>query len=74
MGLMLKDLQLFIDQAQAHGVIGRLAPATLAAWQEAVDRTGFDADYSRLIQHLEADAGVQVRSRKPASHSSGGTT
>jgi 3-hydroxyisobutyrate dehydrogenase-like beta-hydroxyacid dehydrogenase len=74
LGLMLKDLKLFIEQAEAHGVIGRLAPATLAAWQEAVDRTGFDADYSRLIQHLEADAGVQVRSKKPAPHSSGGTT
>lgn len=63
MGLMLKDLALFVEQASEQGVPGRLAPAALAAWQEAVDRTGFEADYSRVIQHLEADAGVQVRSR-----------
>jgi 3-hydroxyisobutyrate dehydrogenase-like beta-hydroxyacid dehydrogenase len=62
LGLMLKDLRLFIDQAQALGVSGRLAPATLAAWQEAVDRVGPEADYSRLIQPMEADAGVEVRS------------
>jgi 3-hydroxyisobutyrate dehydrogenase-like beta-hydroxyacid dehydrogenase len=64
MGLMLKDLQLFIDEARDRGVPGVMAPAALLAWQEAVRRTGFDADYSMLIRHLEADAGVEVRSRR----------
>jgi 3-hydroxyisobutyrate dehydrogenase-like beta-hydroxyacid dehydrogenase len=40
LGLMLKDLSLFIEQAQAHGVQTLMAPAALQAWQEAVDRTG----------------------------------
>ena len=64
MGLMLKDLALFIEASEQHGVAGRMAPATLAAWQEAVDRTGGDADYSMLIRHLEIDAGAEVRARR----------
>jgi 3-hydroxyisobutyrate dehydrogenase-like beta-hydroxyacid dehydrogenase len=62
MGLMLKDLSLYLQEATAVGVPQSVVPAALAAWQTAVDRSGFDADYSRVICHLEADAGVQVRS------------
>ncbi len=62
MGLMLKDLSLYLEEATRAGVPQSVAPAALAAWQAAVDRSGFDADYSRLICHLEADAGAQVRS------------
>ena len=68
LSLMLKDLGLFIEQSRDHGVPSTMAPATLAAWQEAVRRTGADADYSMLIRHLEIDAGVEVRSRpRPTS-------
>jgi 3-hydroxyisobutyrate dehydrogenase-like beta-hydroxyacid dehydrogenase len=66
LGLMLKDLGLFIDEARAHGVRSLLAPATLQAWQEAADRTGGQADYSMVIRHMEIDAGVQVRARATA--------
>lgn len=66
MGLMLKDLSLFIEQAQALGVKTRMAPAALQAWAEAVERTGAHADYSEVIRHMEADAGAQVRSRATA--------
>jgi 3-hydroxyisobutyrate dehydrogenase-like beta-hydroxyacid dehydrogenase len=61
MGLMLKDLGLFIEQARAGGIATALARATLLAWEEAVRRNGFDADLSRVIRHLEIDAGVEVR-------------
>lgn len=63
MGLMLKDLRLFIEEAQAHGVHNVMAPATLQAWEEAVRRSGAQADYSKVIRHMEIDAGVEVRSR-----------
>jgi 3-hydroxyisobutyrate dehydrogenase-like beta-hydroxyacid dehydrogenase len=63
MGLMLKDLSLFIEEAHALGVKSLLAPATLQAWEEAVQRTGGQADYSMVIRHMEIDAGVQVRAR-----------
>jgi 3-hydroxyisobutyrate dehydrogenase-like beta-hydroxyacid dehydrogenase len=63
MGLMLKDLGLFIDEARAHGVHNLMAPATLKAWEEAVRRSGGDEDYSKVIRHMEIDAGAEVRSR-----------
>lgn len=66
MGLMLKDLSLFIEQAQALGVKTLMAPAALQAWTEAVERTGAQADYTEVIRHMEADAGAQVRSRASA--------
>ena len=59
---MLKDLSLYLQEATAAGVPQSVVPAALAAWQTAVDRSGFDADYTRVICHLEADAGAQVRS------------
>jgi 3-hydroxyisobutyrate dehydrogenase-like beta-hydroxyacid dehydrogenase len=62
MGLMLKDLTLYLQQATCAGVPQSVVPAALAAWQKAVDHDGMDADYSRVICHLEAHAGVQVRS------------
>lgn len=64
MGLMLKDLSLYLEQAAAAGVAQTVVPAALRAWQEAVDRSGFDADYSRVIRHLETDAGAEVRSKR----------
>ncbi|VWX61290.1 conserved hypothetical protein [Burkholderiales bacterium 8X] len=63
MGLMLKDLSLFIDLATSAGVHNRLAPATLAAWQQAVAYSGPEADYSEVIRYMEADAGAEVRAR-----------
>jgi 3-hydroxyisobutyrate dehydrogenase-like beta-hydroxyacid dehydrogenase len=61
MGLMLKDLALYLEEARAQGVESALAPAVLGAWQEAVRRNGAEADYSMVIRHFEIDAGVQVR-------------
>lgn len=63
MGLMLKDLSLYLEQAAACGVPNALAAATLKVWEEAVRRTGFDADLSCVVRHLEIDAGVEVRHR-----------
>ena len=67
MGLMLKDLSLYLDEADAAGVAQSVVPAALQAWQRAVAHSGFEADYSRVICHLEADAGVAVRSRAAPS-------
>ncbi|MBS0428015.1 MAG: NAD(P)-dependent oxidoreductase [Proteobacteria bacterium] len=62
LGLMLKDLALFIDEARARGLTAAMAQAALAGWSQAVERIGPDADYSELIRPYEDDAGVQVRS------------
>jgi len=61
LGLMIKDLDLFSETAASLGLADTIAPATRAAWQQAVLRTGADADYSAVIRHMEADAGVVVR-------------
>jgi 3-hydroxyisobutyrate dehydrogenase-like beta-hydroxyacid dehydrogenase len=63
LGLMLKDLALFIEQSQALGVPATLAQATCDEWTRAVQRSGPQADYSEVIRHLEIDAGVEVRRR-----------
>lgn len=66
LGLMLKDLSLFIEEARAHGAHNVMAPATLHAWEEAVRRSGAQADYSLVIRHMEIDAGVEVRAQTVA--------
>lgn len=63
MGLMLKDLALFIDEAQACGASTVMAPVVLDAWRNAVRVNGADADYSKVIRHFEIAAGVDVRAR-----------
>ncbi len=62
-GLMLKDLSLFIEEAGARGLPAGMAQAAFAGWPQAVERVGADADYSELIRPYEDDAGVQVRWR-----------
>jgi len=63
LGLMLKDLSLFIDEAAARGLPAGMAQAALAGWSQAAARMGPEADYSELIRPYEDDAGVQVRWR-----------
>jgi 3-hydroxyisobutyrate dehydrogenase-like beta-hydroxyacid dehydrogenase len=62
LGLMLKDLSLFNEQARELGVGNTIAPVVLSTWSEAVRRSGAQADYSEVIRHMEIDAGAQVRS------------
>lgn len=72
-GLMLKDLSLFIHEAAARGLSAGMAQAAFAAWSQAVARVGAEADYSELIRPYEDDAGVQVR-QVAASPSNPGNT
>ncbi|QJW83842.1 NAD-binding protein [Ramlibacter terrae] len=69
-GLMLKDLSLFIDEAAARGLPAGMAQAAFAGWSRSVARVGGEADYSELIRPYEDDAGVQVRWRAPSPTSS----
>jgi len=67
LGLMVKDLELFVGAAARLDLECAMAKAALGVWKEAVRRTGGDADYCSLIRHLEADAGIEVRARNAAS-------
>lgn len=71
LGLMRKDLSLFLDEAAARGLAAGMAQAALTAWSQAVERVGSDADYSELIRPYEDDAGVQVRWRAAPPTTSG---
>ncbi|WBY02891.1 NAD(P)-dependent oxidoreductase [Ramlibacter tataouinensis] len=73
LGLMLKDLSLFIDEAGARGLPAGMAQAAFAGWSQAAARVGPEADYSELIRPYEDDAGVQVRWRAASSSLPGNT-
>lgn len=60
-GLMLKDLSLYLEEAAARGLPAGMAQAAFTAWSQATARVGPDADYTTLIRPFEDDAGVQVR-------------
>ncbi|RYZ04310.1 MAG: NAD(P)-dependent oxidoreductase [Comamonadaceae bacterium] len=70
LGLMLKDLALFIAEADARGLPAGMAQAAYSGWYQAVQRIGGEADYSELIRPYEDDAGVQVRWRADPPSSS----
>lgn len=63
-GLMLKDVRLFLAEAEALGVPIDIAQAVARAWTRAADEIGAEQDFTTVIQPLEARAGVTVRSRK----------
>ncbi|WP_374664417.1 NAD(P)-dependent oxidoreductase [Ramlibacter sp.] len=60
-GLMLKDLSLYLEEAAARGLPAGMAQAAFTAWSQATARVGPDADYTALIRPFEDAAGVQVR-------------
>lgn len=55
-----KDLELYLDMAQRHGVTVDVARAVAALWSEVVAANGPDRDYSTMIQPIERRAGVIV--------------
>lgn len=63
-GLMLKDVRLFLAEAEALGVPADIAQAVARAWTLTADEIGADKDFTTVIQPLETRAGVMVRSRK----------
>ncbi|MEA2933939.1 MAG: hypothetical protein QOD74_585 [Variibacter sp.] len=64
-GLMLKDVRLFLTEAEALGVPVDIAQAVACAWTTTADEIGPEKDFTTVIQPLEARAGVKVRSRQP---------
>jgi 3-hydroxyisobutyrate dehydrogenase-like beta-hydroxyacid dehydrogenase len=66
-GLMRKDVDLALAEAQALGVPMRVTEAVAAALQVACDEIGADADLTTLVQPLERRAGVEVRAAKDGS-------
>jgi 3-hydroxyisobutyrate dehydrogenase-like beta-hydroxyacid dehydrogenase len=59
-GLMLKDIRLCLDEAEALGLSMPIANAVRALWQRTIDSLGPESDFTRIVETVEADAGVVV--------------
>ncbi len=59
-GLMLKDIRLCLDEAEALGLSMPVANAVRALWQRTIDTLGPDSDFTRIVETVEKDAGVVV--------------
>ncbi|NCV57649.1 MAG: NAD(P)-dependent oxidoreductase [Betaproteobacteria bacterium] len=65
-GLMNKDVQLCLEEAQACGVPMAIGSAVGAIWNETVERLGAESDFSEVAKIIEAKAGVLIEV-KPSS-------
>lgn len=63
-GLMCKDLRLFAAAADELGVPLFTGSAVRQLWQFTCDQLGEDADFTQIVQPLEAWTGVEVRGRE----------
>jgi len=60
-GLMLKDVRLCLEQADAFGLDVPTARTVGEVWEKAASVLGADADFTRVVELAESSAGVQVR-------------
>jgi 3-hydroxyisobutyrate dehydrogenase-like beta-hydroxyacid dehydrogenase len=59
-GLMLKDIRLCLDEAEALGLSMPIATAVRALWQRTIDTLGPESDFTRIVETVEKDSGVVV--------------
>jgi 3-hydroxyisobutyrate dehydrogenase-like beta-hydroxyacid dehydrogenase len=59
-GLMVKDVRLYLDEAQALGVPVEIAQAVGRLWEATLQDEGADSDFTSAIKPLERAAGVTV--------------
>ncbi|OBB69897.1 NAD(P)-dependent oxidoreductase [Mycobacterium sp. 852014-50255_SCH5639931] len=64
-GLMVKDVRLYLEEAEALGVPTDVATTIARLWETTADDQGPDSDFTTLIKPLEKAAGVIV-GRSPA--------
>jgi hypothetical protein len=62
--LMLKDVKLCLEEANALGVPHEVMQVIVNAWQTTQDQIGGDKDFTTVVQPLERRAGVEVKERK----------
>lgn len=63
-GLMVKDLDLFIEQANSHQVSANMAASARQMWNAAVEHLGHHVDYTEIIKYLDQQAGLPSLERK----------
>jgi 3-hydroxyisobutyrate dehydrogenase-like beta-hydroxyacid dehydrogenase len=60
-GLMMKDVKLFLSEAEALGVPVEVASAVARLLQQACSEIGADADLTTIVQPVERRAGTEVK-------------
>jgi 3-hydroxyisobutyrate dehydrogenase-like beta-hydroxyacid dehydrogenase len=65
MGLMVKDVRLFLTEAADFGIPTEVAQAVGRLWEIAIAEHGAGTDFTRLAQTVEKRAGVEMRAKQP---------
>lgn len=61
MGLMVKDVRLFLAEAEQLGIPTEVAQAVGRLWEAAIKEHGAATDFTRIAQTIEKKAGVEMR-------------
>jgi hypothetical protein len=64
MGLMVKDVRLFLAEAEDYGIPVEVAKAVGSIWETAMKEHGERSDFTELAKTVEKRAGVQMRAKK----------
>jgi 3-hydroxyisobutyrate dehydrogenase-like beta-hydroxyacid dehydrogenase len=64
MGLMVKDVRLFLAEAEDFGIPVEVAKAVGSLWEAAIAEHGASSDFTELAKTVEKRAGVTMRAKK----------
>jgi 3-hydroxyisobutyrate dehydrogenase-like beta-hydroxyacid dehydrogenase len=62
-GLMVKDVRLYLQEAQALGTPTPIAEAVTKLWENVMEQEGAASDFTSVVKPFEAEAGVVVDGR-----------
>ncbi len=61
---MVKDVRLFLAEAEDFGIPVEVAKAVGSLWEAAMKENGERSDFTELAKTVEKRAGVQMRAKK----------
>jgi 3-hydroxyisobutyrate dehydrogenase-like beta-hydroxyacid dehydrogenase len=64
MGLMVKDVRLFLAEAEVFGIPIEVAQAVGRIWEKALKENGAESDFTTIAKTIEKGAGVAMRRAK----------
>ena len=64
MALMVKDVRLFLAEAEDFGIPVEVAKAVGSLWETAMKENGERSDFTELAKTVEKRAGVTMRAKK----------
>ena len=62
-GLMVKDVRLYLQEAERLGIPAALSQAVATLWENLLEQQGPESDFTTIIRPLEDAAGVTVAGR-----------